>query len=281
MATKSNIQTTVKRGTVETLTAAQARKIQAVISSIQSVESRAMRGTVAGIRKTADALAALPAGLSGNAFAALVVAASVTPAGVATVSRNTVIRYANVARAALADGWPAMTADEQDAVIADLYTIHGMAASVGGQAAGVTAAADTGRKSKTAADAADAVHAYRTGCQATEGRDALEPRKPARPVGGNAHKSGAGKTPGKTDTGKTPAAAPTPTTLAGLLAALEARLSAKGATVTEADVDAVDRIAARVGELVMAGNLATSAQPRATTYEEIMADSLAGTDGRP
>ena len=241
-----------------------------------------MRGTVAGIRKTADALASLPAGLSGNGFAALVVAASTTPAGVATVSRNTVIRYANVARAALSDGWPVMSAAEQDAVLGALYTIHGMAASVGGQAAGVTAAADLARKTKTAADAADAVHAYRVGCQSTEARDALEPRKSTRPVGGNAHKSGAGKTPGKTDAGKTNApAAPAPTTLAGLLAALESKLNAKGATVTEADVDAVDRIAARVGELVMAGNLATSAASRATTYEEVMADSLAGTDGRP
>ena len=261
MATNKGTQTTIKRGTVDTLTAAQARKIQAVISSIQSVESRAMRGTVAGIRKTADALASLPAGLSGNGFAALVVAASTTPAGVATVSRNTVIRYANVARAALSDGWPVMSAAEQDAVIGDLYSIHGMAASVGGQAAGVTAAADLARKTTTAAAAADAVHAYRVGCQSTEARDALEPRKTTRPVGGNAHKSGAGKTPGKTDAGKTlaPAPAPAPTTLAGLLAALESKLNAKGATVTEADVDAVDRIAARVGELVTSGNLATSA----------------------
>lgn len=240
----SKVTTTVKTSALDSLAAGQRRGVESAARAILALEptDRAIVAAIKGVMTVKGY------GFSGRGVAAILADASVGRTSPATVARL-ILAGDEIADASQ---WPDALGDAAGAVAADLYRI-----ACAGKSADVKRAGDAGRKSTRSDDAAHAVHAVMVEVMAARRAAAITP--PARPVGGTAdvsERSSKSPAPVKSAAPAPAADAITAASLSRLLAEVEARLAVKSATVAADDADAVDRIAARVMDLIEAGRTA-------------------------
>lgn len=243
----SKVVSTITTDAIANLNGRQARALESAIGAFISQQEKDAATSVRAVRRYVALTSAVP-GLSGNGYAALIVAASG-----GAVSRSTVTRTAPVAAAITAEGWADMDDADVDLVIRDLYRIMCRPASVGGQASGVTAAADIARKETTGPAAVASVARALAAVNAAEMTGATAPavgRKP-RPNGTTDKPAGNAPTSDvddekKSDTGNGPTLKSA--TVGSLIAELTRRVNGKGFTPDAVLAAAFENLAAAFEE---------------------------------